>query len=178
MNTKVTEPSFYRAPASRLWTTYIIPPLVCYSMSYETLMMINFFMPSLLFCFLPTGDIFLVESRRGYHLVQILDVMADVRSMAFIKSRRQPASAAQGEDDSSTAGDRTRELVYKLETMGCQMNMADSERIEGQLQSIGIHPARDEMEEKSANVVILNTCSIRDHAEQKVGQLQYEGTKQ
>ncbi len=104
------------------------------------------------------GDIFMVESSRGYHLVQIVDVMADVRQMATVRSRRNPYNHSSS----------TREMIYKLETMGCQMNMADSERIEGQLQSMGIRPARDGDEEKLANIVILNTCSIRDHAEQKV----------
>jgi tRNA-2-methylthio-N6-dimethylallyladenosine synthase len=69
-----------------------------------------------------------------------------------------------------------------METMGCQMNVADSERIEGQLQSLGIKPYNDEennnnnkksstknmMKEQRPDIVIFNTCSIRDHAEQKV----------
>jgi tRNA-2-methylthio-N6-dimethylallyladenosine synthase len=47
------------------------------------------------------------------------------------------------------------------------MNMADSERIEGQLQNLGIRPIRDD-EPGHPDIVVLNTCSIRDHAEQKV----------
>jgi len=53
--------------------------------------------------------------------------------------------------------------------MGCQMNAADSERMEGQLQSLGIQPFSKEANPKGKpDIVVLNTCSIRDHAEQKV----------
>ena len=57
-----------------------------------------------------------------------------------------------------------------METMGCQMNKADSERMEGQLQSLGIQPFDDTMSKKGEkpDVIVLNTCSIRDRAEQKV----------
>ena len=49
------------------------------------------------------------------------------------------------------------------------MNQADSERIEGQLQSLGIRPLQEDEEGRvDPDVVVLNTCSIRDHAEQKV----------
>jgi tRNA-2-methylthio-N6-dimethylallyladenosine synthase len=53
--------------------------------------------------------------------------------------------------------------------MGCQMNLADSERIEGQLQSLGIRPLDPEADKMiNPDVVVLNTCSIREHAESKV----------
>jgi tRNA-2-methylthio-N6-dimethylallyladenosine synthase len=54
--------------------------------------------------------------------------------------------------------------VY-LETMGCQMNVLDSELVAGQLHALGYVPTR---EMKTADVVLINTCSVRDHAEQKV----------
>lgn len=54
--------------------------------------------------------------------------------------------------------------VY-LETMGCQMNVLDSELVLGQLRALGFTPT-DHM--ASADVVLINTCSVRDHAEQKV----------
>lgn len=62
--------------------------------------------------------------------------------------------------------------VY-LETFGCQMNVSDSERVSTLLESEGykITPS-----EKNADVVILNTCSVREKAEHKlytrVGQIQ------
>ena len=54
--------------------------------------------------------------------------------------------------------------VY-LETMGCQMNVLDSELVLGQLRRLGYEPIDDAGE---ADLVLLNTCSVRDHAEQKV----------
>ena len=58
----------------------------------------------------------------------------------------------------------TRRTVY-LETMGCQMNVLDSELVLGQLRAAGYEPIDDMT---SADLVLLNTCSVRDHAEQKV----------
>src|SRR3970040_2897830 len=54
--------------------------------------------------------------------------------------------------------------VY-IETYGCQMNVADSELIMGILKSHGYCLAK-ELDE--ADVVLLNTCSIRDNAEQRI----------
>lgn len=54
--------------------------------------------------------------------------------------------------------------VY-LETFGCQMNELDSELVAGQLRALGyqfVHQAED------AGVVLYNTCSVRELAEQKV----------
>jgi tRNA-2-methylthio-N6-dimethylallyladenosine synthase len=49
--------------------------------------------------------------------------------------------------------------------MGCQMNLADSERMAGTLEAAG-YVCTDSANE--ADVLIYNTCSIRDKAEQKV----------
>ena len=163
------------------------------------------------------GDIILVESHRGVHLVQVVDVMVDVRKLSYVKAKR---SIKKLEEDVETpiiiqnemelgmnskrldshpdegtklAGvlggallvDNSNpiDLTYKIETMGCQMNSADSERIEGQLMSLGIRPLLDDetievvapqtkrgvkIVKKQPDVLVLNTCSIRDHAEQKV----------
>jgi tRNA-2-methylthio-N6-dimethylallyladenosine synthase len=54
---------------------------------------------------------------------------------------------------------------YWITTFGCQMNKADSERMAGILESMGYSPGLDE---HSADLVLYNTCSIRDNAEQKV----------
>ena len=52
-----------------------------------------------------------------------------------------------------------------VETYGCQQNEADSERIRGMLQQSG-YSICDEAE--GADVVVMNTCAIREHAEQRV----------
>ncbi len=54
---------------------------------------------------------------------------------------------------------------YWITTFGCQMNKADSERMAGILQSMGYQEASAEL---NADLVLYNTCSIRDNAEQKV----------
>lgn len=54
-----------------------------------------------------------------------------------------------------------------IETYGCQMNVADSEVVASIMQTAGFETTQDM---DSADMVILNTCSIRDNAEQKVFQ--------
>lgn len=66
-----------------------------------------------------------------------------------------PAGAA------SHQGPRT----YRVETWGCQMNVLDGERMAGQLQALGLSRAR---EGEDADVLILNTCDVREKAEAKV----------
>jgi tRNA-2-methylthio-N6-dimethylallyladenosine synthase len=62
--------------------------------------------------------------------------------------------------------------TYSIQTAGCQMNVADSERLEGilqyDLQLSPILPSSSQSDPTKADIVIFNTCSIRDHAEQKV----------
>src|SRR5215212_9479805 len=52
-----------------------------------------------------------------------------------------------------------------METFGCQMNVLDSDLVLSQLRSHGYQQVEDRDE---ADVVIYNTCSVREHAEQKV----------
>ena len=55
--------------------------------------------------------------------------------------------------------------TYYIETFGCQMNVRDSETAAGLLESIGYSPSD---EKESADVILFNTCCIRDHAEKRV----------
>ena len=59
----------------------------------------------------------------------------------------------------------TEEKFYFTYTYGCQMNENDTERINGQLEDLGYKPA-EKMED--ADIVILNTCAVRQNAEEKV----------
>jgi tRNA-2-methylthio-N6-dimethylallyladenosine synthase len=54
---------------------------------------------------------------------------------------------------------------YHITTFGCQMNKADSERMAGILEDMGFEWSEDP---NDANVILYNTCTIRDNAEQKV----------
>ena len=53
----------------------------------------------------------------------------------------------------------------RIETYGCQMNVADSEVVASILGMAGYEPADSDTE---AAAVVINTCSIRDNAEQKI----------
>jgi tRNA-2-methylthio-N6-dimethylallyladenosine synthase len=55
--------------------------------------------------------------------------------------------------------------TFYLETFGCQMNAHDSEKVIGTLQQQGYRQVDSEVE---AGLILYNTCSIRDKAEQKV----------
>ena len=52
-----------------------------------------------------------------------------------------------------------------VDTYGCQQNEADSERIRGMLEACGYGIVNDA---EGADVVVMNTCAIREHAEQRV----------
>ena len=52
-----------------------------------------------------------------------------------------------------------------VETYGCQQNEADSEKLRGYLVQSGYAIVQ---EAEGADVVIMNTCAIREHAEQRV----------
>jgi tRNA-2-methylthio-N6-dimethylallyladenosine synthase len=56
-----------------------------------------------------------------------------------------------------------QQSVY-LETFGCQMNELDSELVQGQLEALGYRFTEDDLE---ADIVLYNTCSVREQAENK-----------
>ena len=68
---------------------------------------------------------------------------------------------------------------YLIETFGCQMNVHDSERMAGLLDQAGFEATLDETE---ADVVVINTCSVRERAEEKLytrlGELRQLATEQ
>ena len=55
--------------------------------------------------------------------------------------------------------------TYVVETYGCQMNVHDSERIAGLLEAEGHVAATDA---RNADLVVINTCSVRERAEEKL----------
>jgi len=59
----------------------------------------------------------------------------------------------------------TAQKTFYIETFGCQMNFHDSEKVVGTLISEGY---RQVSREEDADLIVYNTCSIRDKAEQKV----------
>ena len=58
-----------------------------------------------------------------------------------------------------------RPRTVHIETFGCQMNELDSELVSGRLRALGYRLVH---EAEGADIVLYNTCSVREHAEQKV----------
>lgn len=56
-------------------------------------------------------------------------------------------------------------MKYYIRTFGCQMNVNDSEKMAGILKTLGYEPAQDW---KEADVILVNTCSVREKPDQKV----------
>jgi len=56
-------------------------------------------------------------------------------------------------------------MKYLIETFGCQMNEHDSERMAGLLEQAGYERTGDD---RDADVIVINTCSVREKAEEKL----------
>src|SRR5215204_722253 len=65
---------------------------------------------------------------------------------------------------------------YLIETFGCQMNFHDSERMAGLLEQAGYEATLDD---RDADVIVINTCSVREKAEEKLftrlGEIHHQG---
>ena len=62
-----------------------------------------------------------------------------------------------------TAGGR--QPLAMVDTYGCQQNEADSEKLRGYLSEMGYSFTQDEFQ---ADVIVVNTCAVREHAEMRV----------
>lgn len=67
--------------------------------------------------------------------------------------------------DQRTRAENGAKGFYYIETFGCQMNVRDSETAAGLLESLGYKPAETK---NGADVILFNTCCVRDHAEKRV----------
>ena len=75
-----------------------------------------------------------------------------------------------GEGMSVTAQRKDSRGVYYVRTLGCQMNEHDSERIAGVLRAQGYQQATPEqVRAREVDVMVLNTCAVRDNATQRIG---------
>ncbi len=90
----------------------------------------------------------------GSNLVQILPAITMSRSLSTASSpmREGSVGAAKGK-------------TFYLETFGCQMNVHDSEKVAGVLVARGYRPVKNP---DDADLILYNTCSIREKAAQKV----------
>ena len=76
--------------------------------------------------------------------------------------RRQREFLAAVAERSAALPEKPRAMV---DTYGCQQNEADSERLRGMLLEMGYELTREAGE---ADVIVLNTCAVREHAEKRV----------
>lgn len=90
------------------------------------------------------------EKRRGKEDVQVL-TFEDPRTEEVMQTFRQI--------------NRKKQLYFSLTTYGCQMNEHDSETMKGLFEAMGFAPTEDK---RQADVILLNTCAIRENAEDKV----------
>ncbi|WP_165066919.1 tRNA (N6-isopentenyl adenosine(37)-C2)-methylthiotransferase MiaB [Marisediminicola senii] len=71
-----------------------------------------------------------------------------------------PAPSSSAPD---SAGSAVR--TYEVRTFGCQMNVHDSERLSGSLEAAGYRPS---VSGERADVVVINTCAVRENADNKL----------
>ena len=77
----------------------------------------------------------------------------------------EPAAAHRPSPAEPPAASAERPRRVYIETWGCQMNELDSQRMAGQLMQQGVLPTRAPEE---ADIILLNSCSVREKAEHKV----------
>jgi len=152
------------------------------------------------------GDVLKIQvgtNHSRWHICRIDDLLLDYNPRFVSSMDSRPSTNGLGttlkvpnlmlnqerstmnEDSSSDHNNNRHAQFYQIITHGCQMNMADSERLEGVLQNqLNLQPVSSSSSNPDLSllstsssssttssvpdVVILNTCSIRDHAEQKV----------
>ena len=98
-----------------------------------------------------------VVSRGFQHVTSARNVCSSALSGAMRKTTEEISS-------STSSNTSSRKRVY-VETYGCQMNVSDSEVVLGVLSDSGYTPVPEPNE---ADVILINTCAIRDKAEQRV----------
>lgn len=105
-----------------------------------------------------------VESRDGYHVFMV----EEARHVLKTKHERTPSRQNPNSKNRKKPVENIpapEPMSYAMQTLGCQMNRSDSERMAGELSRLGYHEIADPFR---AAVLVLNTCNIRDHAESKV----------
>ncbi|MBO4682257.1 MAG: hypothetical protein J5618_00150 [Bacilli bacterium] len=82
------------------------------------------------------------------------------------KRGRQPTTFHRVNSSSNTEiMNALKGKFYFIITYGCQANVRDEETMRGILQSVGMNPTEDV---NVADLIIINTCAVRENAEDKV----------
>lgn len=105
-----------------------------------------------------------VHTKHGWHVF----VVEETRHVLNTKHERTALKPSRKSKKQAAIYDEIEPplpLTYAVQTLGCQMNRSDSERMAGELNRIGYVETDDPFK---ASVMVLNTCNIREHAESKV----------
>ena len=135
-----------------------------------------------------TGDIHILPSDIGqYHVIKVEELAVFHRTTVERKANTPSSIMVGGHSGQNARWVRSKlkgqgilpklpqhPKTYFIHTAGCQMNVADTERLAGvlehdlELTPVSSSSSQTAGESKTADVVIFNTCTIRDHAEQKL----------
>lgn len=121
------------------------------------------------FAILPTAIEMLMSDDLGMPGAPDSTANADGSARSLAGATQAGAAVAPGEqravDPADESGTRSSAKTVHIKTYGCQMNVYDSERMVGLLARHGYAPVADAA---AADLVILNTCHIREKAAEKV----------
>ena len=79
------------------------------------------------------------------------------------------AERASIESDEHLTTQERGKGVFHIHTLGCQMNVHDSERIAGVLETDGYVPATEEqVNDHDLDLIVLNTCAVRENAAERM----------
>jgi len=87
-----------------------------------------------------------------------------VKHPLYVEPRQRPATSSNAAPEPRPSHPGSLG-AYAIHTWGCQMNFHDSEKLAGQLESLGYAQTDDDA---GADVILLNTCSVREKADDKV----------
>lgn len=141
-----------------------------------------------------SGDVHIVHdvSLNKYHVIQVTELWMSSDYIISMKGNEIRSKRKHLKGRGILPQVPINLETYEIQTSGCQMNVADSERLEGILQQdLHLKPFSvsnmkqidstnaaspttvakkkvDHDQSSTADVIVFNTCSIRDHAEQKL----------
>jgi tRNA-2-methylthio-N6-dimethylallyladenosine synthase len=101
----------------------------------------------------------------GSELVQISVTGQRHAEAAAVGSMPRGVGPAATSADAGLLRSVSRLRTFYIETFGCQMNVHDSEKVAGVLVARGLRPVEND---RDADLILYNTCSIREKAAQKV----------
>lgn len=106
-----------------------------------------------------------VQTKHGWHVFVVEEARHVLRTKHERTVSKQNPNRKRGAAINAEEVPRPLPHTYSVQTLGCQMNRSDSERMAGELNRIGYTETSDPFQ---ASVLVLNTCNIREHAESKV----------